>query len=124
MRKGRFIFRPKSCAWIDAPTATAKSAPVSRLAVSMPPSAKLDLSARRTSERSLLARASLVSFSMTRRFIVSVLLAVLLTRASPAVGPSDNLDFAAGTLKEGEGEGFYLTNASQKAPGLGFSVCS
>jgi hypothetical protein len=36
----------------------------------------------------------------------------------------ENLNFASGTLKGWEGEGFYVTSASRKSPGLASAVCS
>jgi hypothetical protein len=52
------------------------------------------------------------------------MLALVISTVTPAAGTPDNLDFAGGTLKGWEGEGFYVTNASNKAPGLGFAACS
>jgi hypothetical protein len=56
---------------------------------------------------------------------VSSILALLLSATLPAANPPlDNLDFSSGTLRSWDGEGFYLTSASTKAPGLGSAVCS
>jgi hypothetical protein len=56
---------------------------------------------------------------------VSPILILLLTVATPAASPAlANLDFSTGTFKGWEGEGFYMTSASSKAPGLGNAACS
>ena len=56
---------------------------------------------------------------------MSPILALLLAAATPAANSAlANLDFSTGTFKGWEGEGFYLTSASNKAPGLGSAVCS
>jgi len=56
---------------------------------------------------------------------VSPILALFLCSALPAANPPvDNLDFSTGTLRGWEGEGFYLTSGSTKAPGLAIAACS
>ncbi|HJT76141.1 MAG TPA: DUF1570 domain-containing protein [Gemmataceae bacterium] len=44
--------------------------------------------------------------------------------AKAAAKPTDNLDFAAGTLSGWEGEGFYVTTAPGRGVGAAFGACS
>jgi hypothetical protein len=53
------------------------------------------------------------------------MLALLMSASLPAAkDPMANLDFSSGTLKGWEGEGFYITSASNTGPSLNSAVCS
>ena len=52
---------------------------------------------------------------------LSLLCCALLPAAPPGL---DNLDFGTGRLTNWQGEGFYVTTATGRSPGLSFGVCS
>jgi len=66
-----------------------------------------------------------VSTPDSRNLDVSAILALVLSGAIPAASPPfANFDFSTGTLAGWEGEGYYVTSGSTKAPGLSSAVCS